>query len=171
MNNSIKKLRYTALVVFACSLLVGCNLLAPKPKMNPLQLQDMQTHQFHANKTATYNAITTVLQNQGYTIKSSNFDTGLITAQGLASGSSSEGIVSNLLFGSSDEGSADTTYFLISAYIETINQNTTSARFNLIAVEKTAEKHGAKTETDTQIQKPDTYQKIFTKIEQNIETK
>lgn len=53
----------------------------PKPKLNPLQIQAMQTRDFEATKRPVFNAVMTTLQNEGYTVEAANYDTGFITAK------------------------------------------------------------------------------------------
>ncbi|KPJ67983.1 MAG: hypothetical protein AMJ43_00775 [Coxiella sp. DG_40] len=71
-------MRKFLLILLSPILLYGC---ASQPQLNPLQIQAMQTQEFSVTKRQAYDATVTVLQNEGYEIKSANFDTGIVTAQ------------------------------------------------------------------------------------------
>lgn len=74
--------------VFAAAFLSGCATTPIRPKLNPLQIQAMQTQEFMASKRTAFNAVMTVLQNDGFMIQSANFKTGYITAKSTTSGQS-----------------------------------------------------------------------------------
>lgn len=61
--------------------LAGCVPAQPAPKLNPLQIQAMQTQDFNAPKKKTFDAVMTVLQNEGYMIQTADLDTGFITGK------------------------------------------------------------------------------------------
>lgn len=75
-------LKKYVIAILVVGLLSGCTIPPPpKPKLNPLQIQTLQTQAFTAAKRTTFNAVMTVLQNNGYLIQSANFKTGYITAK------------------------------------------------------------------------------------------
>jgi hypothetical protein len=69
---------YFPLILILTFCLIGCVPAPQKPKLNPLQIEAMQTQQFNAPKRKTFDAVMTVLQNEGYVIKAANYDTLLI---------------------------------------------------------------------------------------------
>jgi len=56
---------------------VGC---AVQPQLSPLQKRQITTRLFDAGYENTYRSILTVLQDQGYIIKNTDMNTGLINA-------------------------------------------------------------------------------------------
>ncbi|MCK4608665.1 MAG: hypothetical protein KAT71_04210, partial [Gammaproteobacteria bacterium] len=75
-----KSLAILLLLLLGC--LSGCGPTPPpKPKLNSLQIEAMQTQEFNAPKRKTFDAVMTVLQNDGYVIQAANYDTGFITAK------------------------------------------------------------------------------------------
>ena len=126
--------------------IAGCAMAPPKPKLNPLQIQTMQSQDFTASKKQAFNAVMTVFQNDGYIIQTADLDTGFITAKSPTSG---------------DER------LMVTAFITAKSKKTTHIRLNF--VKHVTVRQGRMSYTKT-IQVIDTslYKKTFNDIRQQL---
>ena len=69
--------RYSAICV--CLILSGCATAAPQ--ITPMQMRQFTTRTFDGNYENVYRATMTVLQDQGYIIKNTDMNSGLIVAE------------------------------------------------------------------------------------------
>ncbi len=156
--------------------LTGCGPTPPpKPELNSLQIQAMQTQQFNASKRNTFNAVMTVLQNEGYVIQAANYDTGFITAQSATKKVSSDlGDMRFGLFFGGVGGSAQPEHITydesVSAFVTPINtvkhKSAAKVRLSFVA-HKTISGNGTRTE-DQQIIDSSVYKKAFVDIRQQL---
>ncbi len=128
----------------------------PTPKLNSLQIEAMQTQVFPAAKKPTFNAVMTVLQNEGYTIKTADYDTGFITGK------------SPTKSGFGFDGSTHTS-ILATAFVTPVKQNNkTASQIRLSFVENQEVTHNGTYTNSTQILDPEVYKKAFSNIRQQV---
>jgi hypothetical protein len=99
-------------------------LLAKKPQLSGLALQQIQSRDFEASKSVTFPAVMSVLQDDGYRIGSADRDTGLIT--GSASTKTKMTWLPFIGFGSSKKTP------VVSAYIEDRGPNISRVRLSFV---------------------------------------
>lgn len=67
--------RLTALAVVA--VLAGC---AAAPRLSPMQIRQLTTRTIEGSREDTFRAVLTVLQDQGYSVRNTDMESGLISA-------------------------------------------------------------------------------------------
>ena len=139
-------------ILSAFIILTGCAQFNSKPRLNPLQIEAMQTHTFDVSKRIAFNAVITILQNLGYIIQTANFDTGFITAQSPQNTD---------FFGTTS--STKTT-----AFITKRTEKTTKIRINFVANNTYSTQKGQPIVNDTPIENAQAYVNAFNKIRQQI---
>ena len=170
------------LILLTACFLAGCGPTPPpKPKLNALQIQAMQTQEFTANKRKTFDAVMTVLQNEGYTIQAANFNTGFITAKSAAKASRSDAGEMYFTPGFFGGGVAMRPQYesrnkSVTAFItpgKSTNKpnnkpkTTTRVRLNFIA-HRTISGNGATSNQDQQILDTTVYKQAFNEIRQQV---
>jgi len=169
MNLNIIQVGSKALLIGAISIVfIGCggNMAPPPPKqMSQLEWRELQSKQFDTdNKMLVMRAIVAALQDEGYTIQSSNNDLGLIT-----------GVLEINELDSSNKNAQEFWYGQASGYqtSKRINVSTTTTVINgrtRVRINMTAkglsESGGTLWSQPVQQQKP--YQDIFQKVDKSI---
>jgi hypothetical protein len=164
------------LLIVVLGFLTGCGPTPPpKPKMNSLQVQAMQTEQFNASKRNTFNAVMTVLQNEGYVIQAASYDTGFITAQSATKEANPDfgDIFVGALIGGGG-GTAQPEHISynksVSAFVTPVqtakHKSAAKVRLSFVA-HKTISGNGTRTE-DQQILDSSVYKKAFVDIRQQL---
>lgn len=165
-------LRKIYLPVILTFCLMGCTPSPPKPQLNPLQIEAMQTQQFDGSKRKTFDAVMTVLQNSGYVIQAANYDTGFITAKSETKSSSSsfgETLMVALAAGGGAQPQHTSYDKTVSAFVSPVKvkqKTSTKVRLSFVA-HQTITGNGTRT-NDQQILNPDVYKKAFADIRQQI---
>jgi len=139
------------LLLSACANSVG-------PQMTPLEIQSMQTRDFENRKEVVFASVMSVFQDLGYTIKTADLETGLITAQSAAQ---STGMSKIFL------GYTKVTQTSANAFIERIGSKT-RVRLNFVEGEKSSMIYGQTDEEETPILDAQVYQNAFEKIDNAI---
>lgn len=153
-------MRNSVFVVLAAGLLSTPSVsFAAKEKMSPLQLQQMQSKEFEADKGIVFGSVMSVLQDSGYRISAADKDTGLIT--GIASTNTK--ITYNLFTGF---GRGKKTP-VVSAFIEDLGPTVTKVRLSFVMSKKSSSEYGVN-EGDAPILDPSVYQDAFEKISQAL---
>lgn len=130
-----------------------------KPDMSALQIQELQTKDVEADKTTTFSAVMTVLQNSGYRIGAADRETGLIT--GVASTNTKMTWLPFVGFGKSKKTP------VVSAFIEDISPAMTKVRLSFVMTKASVNGFGGG-EDEEPILDPAIYQDAFEKIEQAV---
>ena len=124
--------------------------------LTPLQIQLMQIKVFNVDKCTAFNATVTVMQNLGYIIQDTNFNTGIITAKSTQT--------TNFL--------GDTQYTESTAFIQTYKQSdkNSSIRINFVIYNSMSNPNqgGAPINTSSAVLDPQAYKNAFAKIQQQI---
>jgi len=137
--------------------LTGC-VTEPKINLTPLEIQSIQTRDYDKGKDIVFPSVMSVLQDLGYSIKSADINTGLITAASTAK--------SNLAM-KIWLGIAEVTQTNADVFIEEIKSKT-KVRINFVNVVKTSSSWGQDDREDKQILEPIPYRNAFEKIESAI---
>ncbi len=146
-KNSVLSITISAIIVLA-----GCAQFDSKPRLNPLQIEALQTRTFDVNKRIAFNAVITILQNLGYIIQTADFDTGFITAQSPKQTN---------FFGT-------TSFTKTTAFITERTANKTKIRINFVANTTSSTSKGQPIINDTAIENAQSYVNAFNKIRQQI---
>lgn len=142
-------------IVFVLSffLLAGC-ATTQKPTMTPLEIQSMQTREYPEGINVVFPSVISVFQDLGYTIKSADRDTGIITAQS----ASKSDKASKFWLGITKVSHNDAT-----AFVERI-KNKTSVRLSFVMSNKKSSWYGQTDQDDQQILDGAVYNNAFEKI-------
>lgn len=131
-----------------------------KPEMTPLQVQQIQSHEFEADKDLVFASVMSVLQDDGYRIQAADKDTGLITGVG-----SSEGKMTyNLLWGFGKSKKTP----IASVFLEEIAPTMTRVRINFVMGKIKSTLYGSQPQDEEPILDAATYRDAFEKIGQAV---
>jgi|TARA_B100000315_G_C14448313_1_gene527896 hypothetical protein len=159
--------RYKTVAVLTLSammLFVGC---AVQPQLSPAQKRQITTRLFEAGYENTYRSILTVLQDQGYIIKNTDMNTGLVNATiDREAGTGSQVAQAVLLGYVADKGSEMDASFMVNK----INESKTEVRINIQEanygqsnIYSSASKQSVK-----QILDPGIYNSLFNEIQTEV---
>lgn len=132
-------------------------IAAKAPKMTPLQIQELQTHEVEVPKSTAFSSVMTVLQDSGYRINAADRETGLITAT--ASTKTNTTWMPFIGFGKSKKTP------VVSAYIEDISSSRTRVRLNFVMTKMSSDQFGGGADEEP-ILDPTVYREAFEKIDQ-----
>ena len=132
--------------------------MEPEINITPLEIQSMQSRSYNKSKDIVFPSVMSVLQDLGYSIKTADIKTGLITAESTAK---SNAAMKFWL------GIAEVTQTTADAFIEEINGKT-KVRINFINMVKQSSSWGQDDRQDKQILDPAPYQNAFEKVENAI---
>lgn len=139
--------------------ITGCTL-TPVMEQTPLQLQAVQSREYDANKSVTFAATMSVLQDLGYIIQSADKDTGFITANSAASNSTN--------FGEALGGFTSNSVTKVTVFIEELRPGMTKVRLNFVNHKASSGSYGQSFNRDTPITDAATYNNALEKIEDAI---
>ncbi|MDE3268735.1 MAG: hypothetical protein OYH77_00445 [Pseudomonadota bacterium] len=132
---------------------------AHTPKWTPQQRRALQMRTFEASYRNVFSAIKTVLQDDGYQIKSQDFSGGLIAAtKNIDNSVKLFGIIPALL--TDEDGKATRTTYEISFSLEKINKNNIETRLTLATYDSN--------NNASEVIKPEIYQSIYRNIQVEI---
>ncbi|RLD00985.1 MAG: hypothetical protein DRI32_09720 [Chloroflexi bacterium] len=137
--------------------LTGCATTSA-PTLTPLEIQSLQTREYEQGKDIVFPSVLSVFQDLGYTIKSADKDTGLITAESAAKSDAA----SKFWLGISDVSQTSAT-----AFIEKIGK-ITKVRLSFVISHKKSSGFGQSDRQDTPILNGETYKNAFERIENAI---
>lgn len=144
--------------------ILGC---AAQVQLSPMQKRQITSRLFESHFETTYRAVLTVLQDQGYIIKNTDMDTGLINATIDREAGMGSQFVQSLLMGYvADKGSELDASFMVNK----INDTRTEVRVNI-----QESKYGQDSKWSSsgkqsvkQILDPDIYNQLFNEIQTEI---
>jgi hypothetical protein len=151
----MKPVSLVLLVVFFVS--AGCATTGT-PELTPLEIQSLQTREYEYDKEVVFPSVMSVFQDLGYTIKSADKDTGLITAESAATSDAA----SKFWLGVSKVAQTCAT-----AFIEEIG-TTTRVRLSFVVTNETSYSRGQTDRQDTPILNAEAYRNAFERIENAI---
>ena len=146
-------MKTTAIAVIGAVLIVGGCVGAPQPDLTPVEKREIQSRAYDSDKPTVFRATMAVLQDQGYTIRDADMETGHIAAESPKK--------SQFLFFENRVRSTGAT-----AFVERIGDQT-HVRVSFVA--RLAQFSGAKfNENETAIWEADSYQRFFEALETAI---
>ena len=143
------------ILFFSLFLTLSACQMEPEINLTPLEIQSMQSRSYNKSKDIVFPSVMSVLQDLGYSIKTADIKTGLITAESTAK---SNAAMKFWL------GIAEVTQTTADAFIEEINGKT-KVRINFINMVKQSSSWGQDDRQDKQILDPAPYQNAFEKVE------
>lgn len=132
--------------------------MEPEINLTPLEIQSMQSRTYDKDIDIVFPSVLSVLQDLGYSIKTADKNTGLITAESTAK---SNAAMKFWL------GIAEVSQTTADAFIEEV-KGRTKVRINFINVVKQSSSWGQDDRQDKQILDPVPYQNAFEKVENAI---
>lgn len=148
----MKKIIAATVIAF---LLVGCVPNNYKPTKTSLELQAFQSKEFDAQKKTAFASTMSVFQDLGYSITSSDLETGYITAK---SPTQNEMGFGKMIMRDTKS----------SAFIEELRPGKTKVRLSFVNTEEWSGAYGAKLVQDNPIEDAAIYNNAFTKIQEAI---
>lgn len=136
-------------------LLVGCVPNNYKPTKTSLELQAFQSKEFDTQKKIAFASAMSVFQDLGYSITTSDLDTGYITAK---SPTQNEVGFGKMIMRDTKS----------SAFIEELRPGKTKVRLSFVSTEEWSGSYGGKLVQDNPIEDPAIYNNAFTKIQEAI---
>jgi len=157
LHPRVRKHCLPVLCALALPWLGGCELLAPKPSLLPLEIQALQTREYEQPREIVFNSVVSVFQDLGYIIRSADGHTGLVTAESPAQ---SGGLVALL-------GITSVQPTNVTAFIETLGKYT-RVRLNFVNSVRESSSYGQTDRRDTPLLDAQTYRNAFERIENAI---
>ena len=146
------------LTVFLVIVVAGCVVTEVK-QLTPLEKQSLQTREYEESKEIVFPSVLSVLQDNGYIVKSADKDTGLITAESPTDNTTGfleifAGVIANQ-------------QTAVTAFIETIGP-ITKVRLNFVVQTSSSSEYGQSSKKSESILDAATYQNVFEQIESAI---
>ena len=142
--------------LIASLMLIGGCATAPQSTKSALELQAIQSKEFETSKKIAFASTLSVFQDLGYVVGNASFDTGLINAK-------SPTQQSFVPFVGQVMKDVKAT-----AFVEEIVPGRTKVRLNFVNSTQTSSGYGMRGERDQPIEDPQTYQDVFSKVQQAI---
>ncbi|MCB4743458.1 MAG: hypothetical protein LGB07_00995 [Sulfurovum sp.] len=152
----MKTIKFT--IIGLVMVLTGCAMNSAPPTLTPLEIQSLQTREYKQGKGIVFSSVLSVFQDLGYTVRSADKDTGLITAESAANSD----VASMFLLGISNVSQTSAT-----AFVEKIGK-ITKVRLNFVTRNKISYDGGQSDRQDTPILDARVYQNAFERIENAI---
>lgn len=161
----MKQYKTVAIIAIAFMMFIaGC---AVQPQLSPIQKRQITTRIFDGEYETTYRSILTVLQDQGYIIKNTDMNTGLINATiDREAGSGSQAVQAVFLGYVVDKGSEIETSFMVNKISNTkteVRLNMQESKYGQASKWSSSSKQSVK-----QILDPGIYNQIFNEIQTEI---
>ncbi len=148
----------SASIIILFMFLSGCETIPKQPTLTPLEIQSLQTREFENDIDIVFPSVISVFQDLGYTVKSADRLSGLITADGI---SISDAAMKLWLGITSVEQTSAT------AFVERIG-SVTRVRLSFVKEKTTSSSYGQTDRQDTQILNAQIYQNAFNRVEDAI---
>ncbi len=153
----------TIIVLFAI-VLVGC---AVGPKLSPMQMREITTQLINGAYEDTYRSALTVLQDQGYIIKNTDMESGLIMAQVDRATSGGSQFTQALFLGYVADKGTDVE---VSCVVNKISNTNTEIRINIQETNygQSSWLSGTSKQKVKQIYEPELYRNLFNAVELEV---
>lgn len=151
-------MKYLKIIIIGLFVLIAGCATARAPTLTPLEIQSLQTREYENSKNIVFSSVISVFQDLGYTVKSADKDTGLITSESAATSDAA----SKFWLGVSNVSQTSAT-----AFIETIGKMT-KVRLNFVTSSSKSNAWGQTDREDTPILDAKVYQNAFERIESAI---
>ncbi len=149
-----------ALIISLGVFMVGCSNAAPQ--LSQMQIREMTTKEIGANFKTTFKATMSVLQDQGYIVENTDFNSGLIVAEKELNKETTTGDVLMVLF--VDSGHRRSGKVKVSATVTEITKDTTKLRINIQEKHIRKKSFGSDYEDIVNIQNKEVYDSLFHQI-------
>ena len=159
--------QYRTIIMITLTALAFCVGCAVQPQLSPLQKREITTKLFDSGYENTYRSILTVLQDQGYIIKNTDMNTGLINANIDREAAGGEQFAQALLLGYvANKGSEIDASFMVNK----ISNTNTEVRINLQESKygQTSQWSSSGKQSVKQILDPGIYNQLFNEIRTEI---
>ncbi len=157
------KYQYVAAAVLELFTLTGC-VTQPVVSKTSLEIQAVQAKSFEADKTTTFRAVLSVLQDLGYVVGSASMETGFITAESPTKQDKSGGAAfAAILGGVRTEGKT-----AVTASIEEFGKISTRVRLNFVDKKQRSGAYGRRATDEAPIEDALIYNSAFEKISEAI---
>lgn len=160
----MKRLYFFILILSPFSIFVGC---AVHPQLTPMQKRQITTRIIDSTYELVFKATLTVLQDQGYIIKNTDLQTGLISATASRETGGGDQFMQALFLGYvADKGSDMDVSFMINK----INESTTEVRLNIQESKfgQYSKWSGTSRTNVKQIYDPEIYNSLFNDIKTEV---
>lgn len=148
-------MKKTVAAISIAFLLVGCMPNTYKPTKTSLELQAFQAKEFETQKKIAFASTLSVFQDLGYTITSTDLETGYIAAKSPTQ--------HEVGFGKMIMKDTKST-----AFIEELRPGITKVRLSFVSTEEWSGSYGGKLVQDNPIEDANVYNNAFTKIQEAI---
>lgn len=157
-------MKYALTALCTISLLAGCQVAPPQPAKTSLEIQAIQAKSFEAPVALSFKAVTSVLQDLGYSIQTADLNTGIITANSATKESRS----GSAFFLAIMDGTRSEERTRVTASVEEFGANTTRIRLNFVDFEFRSGAQGQAATDETPVTNPVIYENAFEKIGEAI---
>ncbi|MBC7364887.1 MAG: hypothetical protein H5U07_10190 [Candidatus Aminicenantes bacterium] len=115
---------FILIVIFA----VGNIACTPEPRLSPMQVRQITTKLFQSDYETVYRACLTILQDQGYVIKNTDMDSGLIVASITKETSAGSQVFQALMLGYIPNKGKE---YELSCMVNKVSDNSTEVRLSI----------------------------------------
>ena len=161
---TVKKCSCIALFFICLVLIFSCQV---QPKLSPMQKRQLTTRMFECEYECGYRSSLTVLQDQGYVIKNTDMDSGLILASVDRKTSGGSQVLQALAYGFVADKGTDVE---VSCVVDKLNESTTEIRINIEEVKygQSSAYSGTSKQSSKQIYDANMYRDLFNEIRVEI---
>jgi hypothetical protein len=162
MKKPILPIAFCSIFIFT---FIGCEV---QPKLSPMQIREITTKMFDCDYENVYRATITVLQDQGYVIKNTDMNSGLILASVDRKAKTGNQVLEALFLGFiANKG----TEIEVSCIVNKLSDSATEIRPNIQEVKygQSSIFSGTSKQDSKQIYDPEVYKSIFDQISVEIE--
>ena len=159
--------QYKTVAIIAIALMMFIAGCAVQPQLSPMQKRQITTRVFDGEYETTYRSILTVLQDQGYIIKNTDMNSGLINATIDREVGAGSAVTQALLLGYVvDKGSEMEASFMVNK----ISDTKTEVRLNIQEAKygQTSQWSGSGKQSVKQILDPGIFNQLFSEIQTEI---
>lgn len=161
----IRDNKATVVIIATMIFMAGC---AVQPQLSPMQKRQITTRLFESGYENTFRSILTVLQDQGYIIKNTDMNTGLIHATVDRATATGSQVAQALFLGYvADKGSK----LDVGLMVNKISDTKTEVRLNIQEAKygQASAWTGSSQQSVKQILDPETYNQLFNQIRTEIQ--
>lgn len=148
------------IVAMLCSVSSVAEAKKKDPPISALQLQQIQTRDFEADKRATFAAVMSVLQDSGYRIQDTDFETGLITGIGSTTGK----LTYNILWGFGKKKKSP----IASVFIEEVSPGISRVRMSFVMATVKSSLYSSQPADEEPIYDAQVYTDAFEKVSKAV---
>ncbi len=149
--------------------LVGCSSTQPTATLSPMQIRQISTKDFNGNYKQVMKATVVVLQDQGYIIQNTDYDTGLIFAEKDVAKKATATEMLGVFFVGNEQQVTKGAKIKATATVEEKSSEVSEVRFNAQQVDVKGNTFGDSMGVPVAIQDPNVYKSLFDQITVEVE--